>query len=439
VSTRNEEEPVNAIVRLEHSLLAVEMEQTVNAMLDLEAPSAPRTDRAPLDLALALDRSGSMAGPKLDAVKQSAAYLVRRLGRDDRLALVTYDDEVELVTALGEPEKEDLIEVIQGIMSGGGTNLSGGWLKAVEALLAAPARSDADDAAGPATAPPIRRVLLLTDGQANVGIMDADTLVCMAGNAATDGITTTTIGFGEDFDEDLLTGIASAGRGNAHYVADPDRTPGVFGHEFDGLVSLVAQNVAVEIHPSDHVATVGVMNGYAQVSVPGGVQVQLGDAYADERRRVVFELAIPGLEEIGVTQVAEIVVRWIALGEQIAAHSRRIPLVVNAVTADEARAAEADPEVVEEVLVLKAARAQREAILRADAGDFDGARSVLAGAADELRQSASLSGATRSAELLSQAEDLESSSASMNRPAYDSRARKLLRYRSHEGGRRRGL
>jgi hypothetical protein len=137
--------------------------------------------------------------------------------------------------------------------------------------------------------------------------------------------------------------------------------------------------------------------------------------------------------------VAEIVVRWIALGEQIAAHSRRIPLVVNAVSADEARAAEADPEVVEEVLVLKAARAQREAILRADAGDFDGARSVLAGAADELRQSASLSGATRSAELLSQAEDLESSSASMNRPAYDSRARKLLRYRSHEGGRRRGL
>jgi hypothetical protein len=155
-------------------------------------------------------------------------------------------------------------------------------------------------------------------------------------------------------------------------------------------VSLVAQNVAVEIHPTGHVATVGVMNGYAQVSVPGGVQVQLGDAYAEERRRVVFELTVPALEEIGVTQVAEIVVRWIALGEQIAAHSRRIPLVVNAVTADEARAAEADPEVVEEVLVLKAARAQREAILRADAGDFDGARSVLAGAADDLRQSASL-------------------------------------------------
>jgi Ca-activated chloride channel family protein len=434
MNDRTEEVPVNAVVRLEHSLLAIEMEQTVHAMLDLEAPSAPRTDRTPLDIALVLDRSGSMAGAKLDAVKLSAAYLIRRLGTEDRVALITYDDEVELVTALGAVEKEELLDLVDAIGSGGGTNLSGGWLKAVEALLAGPERSAPGDDHRAA----IRRVLLLTDGQANVGIMDADTLVCMAGNAATDGITTTTIGFGDDFDEDLLTGIAAAGRGNAHYVADPDRTPGVFADEFQGLVSLVAQNVAVEIHPSDHVATVGVVNGYPQVSVPGGVQVQLGDAHAEERRRVVFELTVPALQEIGVTQVAEIVVRWIALGDQIAAHSRRIPLVVNAVTAEEARAAEADPEVADEVLVLRATRAQREAIVRADAGDFEGARDVLAGAADELRQGAARAGAGRSSELLSHAEDLESSSAAMHRPGYDSRTRKLLRYRSHEGSRRRG-
>jgi Ca-activated chloride channel homolog len=411
-------------------LLAVEMEQTVHAMLDLEAPNAPRAERAPLDVALVIDRSGSMAGAKLDAVKQSAAYLVRRLGRDDRLALVTYDDEVQLVTSLGAVEREELLDVLDAVAPGGGTNLSGGWLKALETLLAAPPRDGAGD-------PAVRRVLLLTDGQANVGILDADTLVCMAGNAATDGITTTTIGFGDDFDEDLLTAMAGAGRGNAYYVEDPDRTPGVFAEEFQGLVSLVAQNVAVEIHPSDDVATVGVMNGYAQVPVPGGVQIQLGDAHSEERRRVVFELAVPGLTEIGVTQVAEIVVRWIELGDRIAAHSRRIPLVVNAVTAQEARAAEADPEVVEEVLILRAARAQREAIQLADGGDFDAARSLLSGTAAELRQGAAAAVSDRSSELLSQADDLESSSASMRRPAYDARTRKHLRYRSRDGGRRR--
>ena len=426
---------MNAMVRLEHSLLAVEIEHTVHAMLDLVAPAAQPAERTPLEVALVLDRSGSMAGPKLETAKESAAYLVRRMGGGDRLALITYDDEAELVSSLGGMEKDELLEMVEGITPGGGTNLSGGWLKGVEALLVSPS-TDEEPAAAPSAREPIRRVLLLTDGQANVGIMDADTLVCMSGNAAGDGIATTTIGFGQDFDEDLLTGMAEAGRGHAYYVADPDRSPGVFADEFEGLVSLVAQNVAVEIHPSEHVATVGVVNGYPQVSVPGGVQVQLGDAHAEERRRVVFELTVPGLQDIGVTQVAEIVVRWIALGDQIAAHSRRIPLVVNAVTADEARAAEANPEVAEEVLVLKAARAQREAIRRADAGDFEGARSVLAGAAEDLRQRASAAGSGRSSELLAQAAELESSGASMSRPDYDAHARKLLRYRSHESGER---
>jgi len=430
MSAPQHEVPMNATVRMEHSLLAVEMEQTVHAMLDLVAPAAPPTERAPLDIALVLDRSGSMAGPKLDAVRESAAYLIRRLNRTDRVAVITYDDEVELVSSLDGLETEDLLQLVEGITSGGGTNLSGGWLKGVEALLAAPRLPDGSGRK------PIRRVLLLTDGQANVGIMDADTLLCMSGNVGSDGITTSTIGFGEDFDEDLLTGMAGAGSGNAYYVTDPDRVPGVFAEEFRGLVSLVAQNVAVEIHPFDDVATVGVMSGYAQVAVPGGVQVQLGDAHAEQRRRVVFELTVPALQEIGVMQVAEVVVRWIDVGERIAAHSRRIPLVVNAVTSEEARAAEADPEVAEEVMVLKAARAQQEAIRRADAGDFEGARHVLAGAADELRQRASLGGADRSSELMAQAEELESSSASMSRPAYDSRVRKLLRYRSHGNGER---
>jgi hypothetical protein len=100
----------------------------------------------------------------------------------------------------------------------------------------------------------------------------------------------TTIGFGKDFDEDLLTAMADAGRGNAHYAPTPDAAPAIFTSEFEGLMSLVTQNVSVEIRMSDDVAFLGLLNEFPTVAVPGGVQVQLGDAYGDERRRIVFQL-----------------------------------------------------------------------------------------------------------------------------------------------------
>ncbi len=122
---------MDARIRLEHELLAVETEHNVHAMLELIAPEAPATTRAPLHLALVIDRSGSMAGPKLETTKECAAYLVRRLAPTDELALVTYDDEVQLLSplvAVGDAGP-GLLGVIGGIFPGGSTNLSGGWLK----------------------------------------------------------------------------------------------------------------------------------------------------------------------------------------------------------------------------------------------------------------------------------------------------------------------
>jgi hypothetical protein len=81
----------------------------------------------------------------------------------------------------------------------------------------------------------------------------------------------------------------------------------------------------------------GVLNEYPIVPVAGGLQAQLGDAYAEERRRVVFELAVPRLATLGVVPLAEVVVRYVSLGDRIEAHELRLPLTVNAVSADEAR------------------------------------------------------------------------------------------------------
>ena len=369
-----------------------------------------------------------MAGPKLEITKECAAFLVRRLAPTDELALITYDEEVQLLSplvAVGDAGPT-LLQVIGGIFPGGSTNLSGGWLKGMEALRAT-------NGAGP------RKVLLLTDGLANVGITDPAALVQMTGKAAGAGVGTSTIGFGADFAEELLTQMADDGGGNAHYAPTPDQAPAIFAEEFEGLVSLVAQNVSAEIRPSKDVAMLGVLNEYPAVEVPGGVQVQLGDATARMRRRVVFQLHIPEVASLGVAKVADVVIRYVSVGEEIAQHQVKLPITVNMVSADEAKAVEGDQDVVEEVLILKAARAQEEARNKADEGDFEAAQALLRTAGDELRAIAP--GSKRADELLEQAQMFDRTMPLMSRMAYDPSVAKQMHYdiRSTRRKRRRPL
>jgi Ca-activated chloride channel family protein len=134
----NKEAPVEAIVRLDHQLLAVESEHEVNVMLELAAPEAPAGARPPLNLALVLDRSGSMAGEKLWYAKRAVSWLLSRLEPTDKVALVAFDDEALLAAPLATAEMGLAADAIGGVGPGGMTNLSGGWLKGIEELRRAP-------------------------------------------------------------------------------------------------------------------------------------------------------------------------------------------------------------------------------------------------------------------------------------------------------------
>jgi Ca-activated chloride channel family protein len=410
-----------ASLRFDHQFLAVEQEQHIHCMLELTAPAMPNDRRRPpLHLALVLDRSGSMSGEPLETAKRAAAYLVHRLRSDDQLSVVAYDDEVTLVHGLAPVGVDQrLIEhAIGGIWSGGSTNLSGGWLKGVEQLRAIAG------GAGP------KKVVLLSDGHANVGIHGADGLAKLARGAADDGVSTTTIGFGHGFDEDLMTAMANEGGGNAFFAPGVDDVPGIFAQEFDDLVALVAQNLSVEIRPDgDTVSGVSVLNEYPTVGVPNGVQVQIGDAYGEERRRIVFALDVPSLATLGPATVAEVVVRYVSIGDEVAAHELRVPVTVNLVAADDPAAAELDTKVTEEVVILASARAQDEARERAQHGDFDGAREILKRAADDLRAIAPNS--KRADELLEQAEQAETHSRAMEDGMFDAMSAKSMRYQSN--------
>jgi Ca-activated chloride channel family protein len=400
---------MEANVRFDHQFLGVESEHAVHCMLEITVPEAGDATRTPLRIALVLDRSGSMHGPKLEVAKRCASFLARHLAASDVLAIVTYDDQVDLVQALASVNSDAAQRVIDSIYAGGSTNLSGGWLKAIEEL------GRTDDG--------VRRILLLTDGLANVGITDPAHLVSIA-RGTKERAATTTIGFGEGFDEDLLTAIADESGGATYFAETPDDAPAIFAEEFEGLTTLVAQNVSVEIVPSDEVELVGVLNEYPIVEVQGGLQAQLGDAYGGERRRLVFQLRIPELARLGPASVANVVLRYVTVGDAVAAHETTIPVTVNLVSADEAAVSTLDHEVVDEVVVLQAARAKKDAIRLADQGRFDDAKRTLDRAAEEIRRVAPSS--ARAADLIDEAKLLDRHASAMSAPDYSSVERKRM-------------
>lgn len=225
--------------------------------------------------------------------------------------------------------------------------------------------------------------------------------------------------------------MADAGGGNSHYAASADAAPAIFASEFDELTRLWAQNLSVEIRPTKAVEVLGVLNEYPSVTVPGGIQVELGDAYEGERRRIVFALHVPALQELGVAKVADLVLRYVSVDERIEQHELTVPVAANLVSADEAAAATPDLEVREEVLVLAAARARDEAVRLADVGQFDEAQAVLHDTAVRLRASG-----LAALEPEANALDLELPEIAPASYGADPSVRKRLHYDSHR--RRRG-
>lgn len=158
--------------------------------------------------------------------------------------------------------------------------------------------------------------------------------------------------------------------------------------------------------------------------------MQLGDAYGGERRRVVFCLHVPQLAELGPVPVADLVVRYVTVGDEVAAHEKTVAVIANAVSAAEAAAAAPDSDVHEEVLILKAARAREQAIRLADAGAHGEARRLLQSAATDLDTLPSDLART-------QAGELRAAEHRLSPELYDGTARKQIWFDKHRAQRRR--
>lgn len=336
----------------------------VRALVKFEGDSTPSANRLPLNLSVVLDRSGSMSGSKLSYARRAAADLIRRLRPEDIVSVVAYDD--QLVT-VAEPQtgdaQRDLPNEIEQIHSGGSTNLSGGWLRGRELTAR---NQNAENR--------LSRVLLLTDGLANVGITHPEQLVGMCANARESGVTTSTIGFGGDYDEELLRAMAEGGGGHSYYIENPDHAPGVFEEEIEGLLSLAAQNIEVKVTPEHSVELVAIHNTYQSNVTSDGITVAVGDLYAREPKSLLVEFFVSQDANATPRPIANITATADVMTEGGGIERQVIRVPVSATLEGEGTP---EPEIQRTRLLLDAAKAREEARERGRRGDFDGAASML--------------------------------------------------------------
>lgn len=177
--------------------------------LDLQALKIEVTQkRPPMNIAIVLDRSGSMGGDKMRFAIEACKFIVDNLTEEDIVSIIDYDDKVELVSAAGNVKNKDSLKnLINKITPRGSTNLSGGLQ---EGYSQAKSVYDKNK---------INRVLLITDGLANAGITDSTLLAQIVKNKnLEEGITVSTFGVGAGFNERLLTSLAENGNGNYYFI-----------------------------------------------------------------------------------------------------------------------------------------------------------------------------------------------------------------------------
>lgn len=206
--------------------LMADQPNTLHVLVRVQGPKAPPTDetlpREPRALALVIDSSGSMRGRPLAEAKRCAEHVVNRLHPKDRVAVVQFDQRARLLwPAVELNSRRSVIEAIQQIQEGGATALHEGWVQGVNAL------ADLD-------MPGLRRVILLSDGEANRGECDPEVIAQDCANWAEKGITTSTYGLGKSFNEDLMVAMAHKGGGSQY-----------FGHSAKDLMATFEQELSL--------------------------------------------------------------------------------------------------------------------------------------------------------------------------------------------------
>jgi Ca-activated chloride channel family protein len=339
----------------------------VIVQVEVEARKNDDGRRSPMNLAIVLDRSGSMEGAKLEKARQAAAMAVDKLGDDDFFSLVTYDTETDLLIPPervgGRDHREDIKARIHRIQAGGSTALHAGVVLGAKQVRRFFEKER------------VNRVILLSDGLANVGPSSSSDLARLGRELRGDGISVSTVGLGDDYNEDLMTALAEASNANYYYVKDAEKLPSIFAQELGAARSLLARSIVIRIEAPEGIRLKEIVGRPDIECHDRQAEIKMPELFGSEKRRFLVrclaEGKMPDTVEPATVQLSYATVA----GEQ--APEQRVSAKV--VFTDDEKKAEASvrAEVAREHSVVQNRVAKETAVKLADEGRAKDAAELL--------------------------------------------------------------
>jgi Ca-activated chloride channel family protein len=355
-----------------------------------------------------------MEGEKMVRARDAAMFCVDQMLPSDRLSVVTFDDRIEVLFE-SEPvtNKQAMKDLIARIGARGSTALHEAWVRG--GLTVSEQLLDQG----------INRVLLITDGLANVGITSTDEIVTQAMGLWQRGVSTSTIGIGADFNEDLLMPMAQSGGGNAWHVVEPDDMQRIFQIELEGLIAQFAHTVSLSLIPADGVRIIDCLNDF-ELTDTG--RYRLPNLQAGSPLDIVVQLKV-GAQDVG-TQLRLLDLRLGFTPQEMKdAEVLKQAHTVEFVSRSSVEACPENQEVMKAVHFLMNARARNEAMKRMDQGDYSGAEVLLGSALSATR--AAFPAMASMPDVMEECASLESSARSLKDRLADKMSRKKLAYAAY--------
>ena len=267
--------------------------QEIILKVTLDAPPSPaHITRPPVNISLVLDQSGSMAGTKIDQAKAATIEALTRLGVEDMFSVVVYDTNVRtIVPAQHAVNINYLINTIRSIRAGGSTALFGGVSQGASEI-----RKNIENDY-------IHRIVLLSDGLANVGPRMPEELGRLGAALLKERISVTTVGVGVDYNEDLMARLSQRSDGNTYFVESGVDLPRIFAAELGDVLNVVAKQVKVTITLPDGVRPVDIIGREGRIK-GSKIELSMNQLYGDQEKYALVKVKLPKTRAGSRIQVA---------------------------------------------------------------------------------------------------------------------------------------